>query len=150
MGQEKINKKPLISIRCLAAFLACLPLLKGGSQALAQDKPGKPDIARYTPGWIKGGFADAGATHEPWMFQVRRNNDEFSQWKKGGYDYMTSEEYIKSLAEAGATLYHIYFYKGYGFEAEKSHMEKAAKAAAIAHKYGMKVDTYVQWNSMFY
>jgi len=145
--QVKINKKALISIQCLAAFLVIFFPLGENNQVLAQDKP---DIARYTPAWIKGGFADAGATHEPWIFQVRRNNEEFSQWKKEDYDFKTSEKYIKSLAEAGITLYHIYSYKGFGFEAEKSHMEKAAKAAAIAHKYGMKVDTYVQWNSMFY
>ena len=30
------------------------------------------DLARYTPEWIKNGFADAGATHEPWIFQTRR------------------------------------------------------------------------------
>ena len=29
-------------------------------------------------------------------------------------------------------------------------MDMAAKAAAIAHKYGMKVDTYIQWNTMAY
>ncbi len=108
------------------------------------------DLARYTPEWIKDGFADAGATHEPWMFQVRRNNGNFNQWQKEYYEYQTSEEYIKSLAEAGVTVYHLYLYKGFGFEAEKEHMDKAAKAAATAHKYGMKVDTYIQWNSMMY
>ena len=29
-------------------------------------------------------------------------------------------------------------------------MEHAAKAAAIAHKYGLKVDTYIQWNTFAY
>ena len=36
------------------------------------------------------------------------------------------------------------------FKTEKDHMDQAAKAAAIAHKYGMKVDTYIQWNTMAY
>lgn len=111
---------------------------------------GPEDLARYMPEWIRDGFADAGATHEPWIFQVRRNNGNFNQWQKESYDYQTSEEFIRSLAEAGITVYHIYCYKGFGFEAEKEHMEMAAKAAAMAHKYRMKVDTYVQWNTMAY
>ncbi len=76
---------------------------------------GSEDLAIYTPEWIRDGFADAGATHEPWIFQVRRNNENFNQWQKEFYDSQTSEEFIKSLAEAGITVYHIYCYKGFGF-----------------------------------
>ena len=39
-------------------------------------------LARYKPEWIRDGFADAGATHEPWIFQVRRNNANFNHWQK--------------------------------------------------------------------
>ncbi len=135
-------------MQTLVFFLASLFILKGNEKLYAQVKP--VDLARHTPSWIKDGFADAGATHEPWIFQVRRNNGNFNQWQKENYEYQTSEEYIKSLAEAGITIYHIYCYKGFGFDAEKDHMDKAAKAAEIAHKYGMKVDTYIQWNTMAY
>jgi hypothetical protein len=143
-----MNKNLVPNIKYFAACFACLfLLLKGSDPLLAQDKT--VDLTRYTPEWIKDGFANGGATHEPWMFQVRRNKN-FNQWQKEYYDYQTSAEYIKSLAEAGVTVYHLYFYKGFGFEAEKVHMDKAAKAAEIAHKYGMKVDTYIQWNTMLY
>jgi hypothetical protein len=108
------------------------------------------DPARYTPGWIMNGFADAGATHEPWIFQVRRNNPDFNQWQKADFDYQLSEPYIKALSEAGITVYHVGCYKGFGFQAEKEYMDKVAQAVAIAHKYGMKADTYVQWNTMAY
>jgi len=121
-----------------------------GSNNLLPAQSGPGDLARYTPEWIRDGFADAGATHEPWIFQVRRNNGNFNQWQKELYETQTSEEFIKSLAEAGISVYHIYGYKGFGFEAEKDHMDQAAKAAAIAHKYGMKVDTYIQWNTLAY
>ncbi len=144
----KTNKNFPLDIKYIVIFFACFFILKGNEQIFAQDKP--VDLARYTPSWIKEGFADAGATHEPWIFQVRRNNGNFNQWQKDYYEYQTSEEYIKSLAEAGITVYHIYCYKGYGFNAEKDHMDKAAKAAVIAHKYGMKVDIYIQWNTMAY
>lgn len=137
------------NIRYIIGSMVYLLLsLNSNDQLFAQNKP-VPDLAKYTPEWIKDGFANGGATHEPWMYQVRRNKN-FSQWQKEYYDYQTSEEYIKSLADAGVTVYHIYCYKGFGFKAEKPHMDKAAKAAEIAHKYGMKVDTYIQWNTMLY
>jgi hypothetical protein len=148
MKKIKVYKNNLLSMQSIVLLLACFFVLNGVEQILAQNKP--IDLARYTPSWIKEGFADAGATHEPWIFQVRRNNGNFNQWQKEYYEYQTSEEYIKSLAEAGITVYHIYCYKGFGFNAEKEHMDKAAEAAAIAHKYGMKVDTYIQWNTMAY
>ena len=136
-------------MKILQFILALILIAINPENALfAQSAP--DDLARYTPEWIRDGFADAGATHEPWIFQVRRNNGSFNHWQRDYYDYQTSEEFIRSLAEAGITVYHIYCYKGFGFEAEKEHMERAAKAAAIAHKYGMKVDTYVQWNTMAY
>jgi hypothetical protein len=113
-------------------------------------QPDTSDLARYTPQWIRQGFADAGATHEPWIFQVRRNNPDFNQWQKTDFEYQLSEPYIKDLAEAGITVYHVGCYKGFGFEAEKEYMDKVARAVAIAHKYGLKADTYVQWNTMAY
>ena len=126
----------------------CFNPFPGQGDLYAQEGPEDP--ARYMPEWIRDGFADAGATHEPWIFQVRRNNGDFNQWQRESYDHQTSEEYIRALAEAGITVYHVYCYKGFGFEAEKEHMEMAARAAAIAHKHGMKVDTYIQWNTMAY
>ncbi len=137
-----------ISNQHLAIFLICFLHLNGNVRVLAQNE--SDDLAKYTPDWIREGFADAGATHEPWIFQVRRNNGQFNHWQTELYEYQTSEDYIKSLAEAGISVYHIYCYKGFGFSAEKDHMDMAAKAAAIAHKYGMKVDTYIQWNTIAY
>ncbi len=113
-------------------------------------QPDSSDPARYKPEWIRNGFADAGATHEPWIFQVRRNNPDFNQWQKADFDYQLSEPYIKALSEAGITVYHVGCYKGFGFQAEKEYMDKVAQAVAIAHKYGMKADTYVQWNTLAY
>ncbi|MCF6268987.1 MAG: beta-galactosidase trimerization domain-containing protein [Melioribacteraceae bacterium] len=108
------------------------------------------DLLRYTPEWIKDGFVTGGSTHEPWIFFVRRGTENFNTWQKKYWEYRQTEEYIKALAESGVTVYHIFSYKGYGWQAEKEHMRLAAKAAKIAHKYGLKVDTYIQWNSMFY
>jgi len=89
------------------------------------------------------------------MFMMRRNNSEmtehnYSYWQKDEYENQMSEEFIKSFAKSGATIYHLGFYKGFGFKAEKEYMEKVVKAAAIAHKYGLKVATYIQWSTLCY
>lgn len=112
-------------------------------------------LVEYTPKWIREGFAVAGPTWEPWMFMMRRNNSNMDEhnytwWQKDLYDEQLSEEFIKSLKESGATVYHLGFYKGFGFKAEKDNMDKMAKAAAIAHKYGLKVATYIQWSTLCY
>jgi hypothetical protein len=117
---------------------------------------GEPDsLAQYTPQWIREGFAVAGLTWEPWMFMMRRNNSEmeehnYSYWQKDVYEKQLSEEFIKTFAKSGATVYHLGFYKGFGFNAEKDYMDKMAKAAAIAHQYGLKVATYIQWSTLCY
>lgn len=108
------------------------------------------DLARYKPSWIKNGFVTSGTTHEPWIFQIRRNNPTFNLWQREAFDQRISEEYIQSLAKAGVTVFHLYFYKGFGFEAEKEHMDEAARVIKLAHKYGLKADTYVQWNTLAY
>jgi hypothetical protein len=135
-----------MTTRTIFLYTTALIFITGGLKA----QPDSTDPARYTPQWIRQGFADAGATHEPWIFQTRRNNPDFNQWQKADFEYQLSEPYISGLAKAGITVYHVGCYKGFGFRAEKDYMDKVAKAVAIAHKYGMKADTYVQWNTMAY
>ena len=149
MTNEIHNKLLRSGFQSLFLFLCFLFNLN--SNLWAQTESEK--LALYTPQWIRDGFAVAGPTWEPWMFLMRRNNSEmdehnYSYWQKDEYDEMMSEEFIKSFAESGATVYHLGFYKGFGFKAEKEYMDKAAKAAAIAHKYNLKVATYIQWSTM--
>jgi hypothetical protein len=148
MEAKETNTKRIFYIPLILLILLQLLIPLQNTGVYAQNS--STDLARYTPNWIKDGFIDAGASHEPWIFQVRRNSYNFNLWQKETYDYQLSEEYIKSLAEEGVTVYHVSCYKGFGFKAEKENMDNVAKAVAIAHKYGMKVDTYIQWNTMAY
>ena len=148
MNSKRIFSISVLLIIALQFFISTGCKENGNSGEINQNS--STDLARYTPDWIKDGFADAGATHEPRIFQVRRNDGRFNQWQKDKYEYQMSEEYIKALSESGITVYHVNCYKGFGFKAEKENMDKVAKAAAIAHKYGMKVDTYIQWNTLAY
>jgi hypothetical protein len=151
MQKEKNHKRLLTVFQILFLFLCILS--NGNSNVFAQSGP--DDITKYTPKWIREGFAVAGPTWEPWMFMMRRNNSDmeehnYTYWQKDIYEEQLSEEFIKSFKESGATVYHLGFYKGFGFKAEKDNMDKMAKAAAIAHKYGLKVATYIQWSTLCY
>ena len=113
---------------------------------------GKPigDQASSAPGqdWLKKGMIDAGGSNEPYMFIVRRGGQRLDA--RQAFDRQQSEEVIRSLHDAGVEMFHTHLYKGFGMEAEREEMEDTRKAVALAHRLGMKADTYIQWNSMMY
>lgn len=98
--------------------------------------------------WIKNGYIDAGGDHEPYIFVVRRGGEKLNAHEY--YEYEQSEELMRKLKSQGVEVFHTHFYKGFGMAAEKQGMEDAIRTAAIAHRLGMKVDNYLQWDSMMY
>lgn len=98
--------------------------------------------------WVHQGMIDAGGMHEPYIFIVRRGGQRLDarqiseQEQSGGL--------IEQLHNQGVEVFHTHLYKGFGMAAEKEGMEDTRNAVAIAHRYGMKVDTYIQWGSMMY
>ena len=107
-----------------------------------------PDLYNSPQGWLARGMIDAGGTHEPYMFTVRRGGQRLDERQTD--NYQESEELIRGLHDAGVEVFHTHLYKGFGMEAEREEMEETRKAVEIAHRLGMKVDTYIQWNSMMY
>ncbi len=99
--------------------------------------------------WLNNGIIDAGGDHEPFVFVVRRGGASFDAARKR-YEKAQSEEVIRRLKEQGVELFHTHLYKGFGMAAEREAMEDTKRTAAIAHRYGMRVDTYIQWNTMMY
>ncbi len=98
--------------------------------------------------WIRKGMIDAGGTHEPYIFVVRRGGQSVDARQQ--VDYEQSEELIRQLHDDGVEVFHTHLYKGFGMEAEQEGMEDTRKAVESAHRLGMKTDTYVQWNSLMY
>lgn len=98
--------------------------------------------------WLKNGLIDAGGSHEPYIFLARRGGERTDVHEL--YERAQSEEVIRRLKEQGIEVFHTHLYKGFGMAAERPEMEEARRAAQIAHRYGMKVDTYIQWNTMMY
>lgn len=113
----------------------------GAACALAQ-----PSLPR--PAWMENGIIDAGGSHEPYLFMVRRGGQPLDALEK--YRHNLSEEVIRKLKQQGVEVFHTHLYKGFGMAAERESMEDAKRAAAIAHRYGMKVDSYIQWNTLMY
>jgi hypothetical protein len=98
--------------------------------------------------WIRKGLIDGGGSHEPYLFVVRRGGQRLDAQRVSAYQQ--SEELIRRLHDAGVEVFHTHLYKGFGMEAERQEMNETREAVAIAHRIGMKADTYIQWNSMMY
>lgn len=109
---------------------------------------GAPNPAPAQKDWVENGIIDAGGMHEPYIFVVRRGGQRTDARQIS--DHEQSEQLIKQLHSQGIEVFHTHLYKGFGMEAEKEEMERTRDAVAIAHRYGMKADTYVQWGSMMY
>jgi hypothetical protein len=104
--------------------------------------------SRSQEGWIDNGIIDAGGSHEPYIFVVRRGGEPLNA--RHIYEKEQSEEVIRLLHSQGVEVFHTHLYKGFGMAAEMPEMQDTIRTAAIAHRYGMKVDTYIQWNTMMY
>ncbi|MFB3828918.1 MAG: hypothetical protein ACE15B_19280 [Bryobacteraceae bacterium] len=64
-------------------------------------------------------------------------------WHEEDYRKQHTEEAVRKLKEAGVTMAVIHFYKGFGLEAEREHMDEARAYAALCRKYGIRIGVYV-------
>lgn len=120
-----------------------------GYGAVSATHPGNAsaDAARQGA-WVRDGLIDAGGSHEPYIFVVRRGGQSLNA--RAEYEHEQSEEVILQLKNQGVEVFHTHLYKGFGMAAERSEMEDTIRTAAIVHRLGMKIDTYVQWDTMMY
>jgi hypothetical protein len=98
--------------------------------------------------WIDNGLIDGGGSHEPYLFVVRRGGRRMDA--RDQYEKAQSEETIRGLKNDGVEVFHTHLYKGFGMAAEMPEMQDTVRAAAFAHSIGMKVDVYIQWNTLMY
>ncbi|HWQ55475.1 MAG TPA: alpha-amylase family protein [Bryobacteraceae bacterium] len=98
--------------------------------------------------WVENGIIDAGGSHEPYTFVVRRGGQRLDARQE--YEHAQSEELIRRLKNEGVEVFHTHLYKGAGMAHERAEMEDARRVAAIAHKHGLRVDSYIQWDTMIY
>ncbi len=98
--------------------------------------------------WLENGVIVAGGNHEPYIFVARSGGQRLDA--KERLEKAESENALRTLKAQGVEVFYTHLYKGFGMAAEKPDMEATKRAAAMAHLLGLKVDTYIQWNSMMY
>ena len=98
--------------------------------------------------WLERGLIDAGGSHEPYLFIVRRGGQNLQA--RAQYEHDQSKEAIRQLKNQGIEVFHTHLYKGFGMAAEMREMEDTRRVAALVHQYGMKIDTYIQWNTLMW
>jgi hypothetical protein len=64
-------------------------------------------------------------------------------WQEEAYLKENTGETVKKYKEMGVTMILLHFYKGFGLEAEKEHIEEARHMASICRQNGLKVGVYV-------
>jgi hypothetical protein len=105
-----------------------------------------PTRALDRPRWMDHpGGVMAGNWEEP-SFRARRlGNLDFTlpPEKAAAYQREHSPEMIARLKELGVNFLMIHGYKGAGMATEAAGMEDARRFAALAHKAGMRVGTYI-------
>ncbi|MGC1871981.1 MAG: beta-galactosidase trimerization domain-containing protein [Acidobacteriaceae bacterium] len=134
-----LNRRDFIGAMAASATIGRLGIALG--QATTSPTPSQG-------AWARSGVIDAGGTHEPYIFVVRRGGQSLDARQVSAYEQ--SEGLIQQLHDQGVEVFHTHLYKGFGMAAEQADMEDTRKAVAIAHRLGMKVDTYIQWNTMMY
>ena len=85
------------------------------------------------------------STHEPlifWRRTGRINVNSANDWEA-----FHSEESVKQLRAMGLSMLRLYFHKGFGFEIEQENREKARDYIKLCHKHGLKVQTYIAFQS---
>lgn len=117
-------------------------------QFVSSEMAGCPITSAEQGSWVGKGLIDAGGSHEPYLFVVRRGGQRLDA--RQTCDYQQSEELIRQLHSQGVEVLHTHLYKGFGMDAEREGMEETRNAVEIAHRLGMKADTYIQWNTMMY
>ncbi|MCL5671184.1 MAG: hypothetical protein M1423_07820 [Acidobacteria bacterium] len=92
--------------------------------------------------WLKDSpFVAVGSWDDMPIFQLRTGGAPI--WQEADYQREHSEETVSKLKNLGVTVAIIDFFKGFGLEAEKEHIDLARKLTALFHKYDVRVGLYV-------
>src|SRR3989441_3765774 len=94
------------------------------------------------PAWLRETPIILVSNHDS-MPIFRRRVGGNPTWQEEDYEKEHTEEAIRKLKDLGVTVVIVHFYKGFGLEAEREHMQKARALAALVKKYGMRLGVYV-------
>ncbi len=127
---------------CLGSLLILLALQVPPAGAQTGNATWATTVSRdFTePAWWDQGVVFVG-NWEPLLFRLRHGGDVPVDIVER-YQREHTEETVLKLKEAGVNMIITHFYKA-GLEAEKEDVELAKRLAALCHKHGMKIGTYI-------
>lgn len=86
--------------------------------------------------------------HEPIMHRLRTGNATACEWDR--WNSEETDENLDKIAESGASYVSIACSKGFGLEAEKGLIERAARIRESCSKRGLQVRIYTQGLPVYY
>lgn len=118
----------------LALFTSCSTALTGNTTINDQNLP-RPLWISQSPLVFIGNW-DA-------MPIFRRRVGGNPVWQEENYQKEHTEEGVKKFKDMGVTMAILHFYKGFGLEAEKEHIEDAKRMAFLCKENSLKVGAYI-------
>jgi hypothetical protein len=129
-------------LRVGCAVLAFLSVLISPASSSREAAAQKAEELKPRPAWLSSTPLVLVSNHDSMpIFQRRRGGNP--TWQEEDYEKEHTEEAIKKLKDLGVTLVVVHFYKGFGLEAEREHLEKARQLASIIKKHGLRLGVYV-------
>ena len=92
--------------------------------------------------WLKNSPMVAVGSWDTMPLFFRRVGGQ-STWEEANYRSENTEAAVIKLKDMGVTMAIIHFFKGFGLEAEKEHIDVARKMAGFLHQQGIRVGLYV-------
>lgn len=90
------------------------------------------------------------ADHLRRMSYTRATIFSLGDWLPQWYDRLHGEELISKAAGLGVNAVYCHYFKGFGLKHEHAEMQRTKSFAEIAHRKGVKVFGYCQFNSLYY
>lgn len=101
------------------------------------------------PEWVKRGNLVWTSPMNEAPCYMRRLGKESAQLVEY-YKWISTEQFMKLYADIGIKNIYPYFHKGHGLNAERRHFPELKKMIDNAHRYGITVAPYAQFNSIMY
>jgi hypothetical protein len=83
-----------------------------------------------------------GSNQEPLIFRFRRGTN-LTTLTEEAYLQTHSEESVRERKDFGANFFMTHLFKAFGVQAEADEINRAKEFAALLHKHGLRVGTYV-------
>ena len=129
-----------IHIRLTGFVLLCL--LSMFLLDCAENQQQSPAGPSARPSWLGEPTVTGGSNQEPLIFHIRRGTS-LSALAEENYLRTHTEESVREVKGFGANFFMTHLFKAFGIEAEADEISRAKEFAALLHKYGFRVGTYV-------